>query len=86
MKLIYEISAKNQTTYPRILTDSQTTSHSLRIVRLSGFICDLRNLPFRTRGSTVVKIFQTSFNFEPIKTKLYYTMKMTCHLIYNLSH
>jgi hypothetical protein len=65
----YEISAKNQISCPRILTDSQTNSHALRIVCLSCFVCDLRNFPFRICGSTVVKMFQTSFNFEPIKSK-----------------
>jgi len=36
---------------------------------VSVVLIDLRNFPFRIGGSTVVKIFQTSFNFEPIKNK-----------------
>jgi len=78
----YEIGANNQTAYPLILTLINNFSRCT----YRGFICDLRNFPFRICGSTVVKLFQTSFNFEPMKTKPYHTIKMTGHLIYNLSH
>jgi hypothetical protein len=53
-EILYEMRAENQTTNPRILTDSQTTSHELRIVCLSGFIGGIRNAALRICGSTVV--------------------------------
>jgi len=63
--------------------------HMCYVSSVSLVLFELRNFPFRICGSTVVKIFQTSFNFETIKNKallydendLSHRMHLNCFLV-----